>query len=447
MNFQEKYMNMKRISVLACLLLAFSLLLSACGGAGAPTDTHAATDATTDSVANDENPTDEIETEAPAAVDCTLTVSDQDGTALAALALTLSLANGSGDPIDLTTDSDGHCTVTLTEGLWRVSYEALPTGYLADVTSFLVNKENTAYDIKVINNIPNGTVERPFVIVDEITTVTIPAGASHVYVTYGAQDRSFVMSDVGLGVSYKDENRTANADGEIKFPLISQSPRDPAYITLTNTSNVDVEATFRIEADPGTLNNPYVVETIDEAFTANVPKESTVYYTWTATKSGILMVSSENSKNYIAMTNVTTYANSYYTEGTFCTYLAVSTGDAVQIAVASSDNTADVSEITFSLDIYEGTAEEPVLICKDKASFTLKGGESRVFSYTGTAVTMKVSGASLRVTYGDTTVEADANGMVEIAMDANSEAFVFTLSNVGEGNQEFMVQFLQQSAS
>ena len=441
-------MNIKRISGLAgllSLLLAGSLLLAACGG-GNTKETEAPTDAPA-TEAPEQETQNETETEAPAMVDGTFTVADQDGTVLSGVTLSLIPAGGSTDATSVTTDETGKFVATLQEGIYSVSYELLPEGYLADTTSVRIVKDTTAYELKVVNNVPNGSADRPFVIVDETTTVSIPAGASYVYVTFGAMERSFIMTNAALTVSYRDTEYTPDGDGLIKFPLLSESPRDPAYITLKNTGDTDVEATFKLEADPGTLNNPYVVENLGEAITATVPKEHTVYYKWVATKTGVLMVSSDHPKNYISMTNLTTSVNSYFTAGTFCEYIAVAEGDEVQIAVACTDSAVAVSEVSFTLTAYAGTAEDPIPVCKPAASFTLKGGQSRVFSYTGDATLMTVRGKSLRVVCGDQSVDADANDQVQLDIDASSEAVVFTLSNTGDDNQEYHLEFSQKSAS
>lgn len=438
-----KFSKKQGVAAFLCLLLSAGTLLTACSGQGNVQETETPTEAPTEAPTEIESET-EAATEAPAEVTCTLTFADQDGTPMAALAVKLTTANGK--TVDATTDEVGKCTVTLLEGKCSVSYDALPEGYLADDTAITVSKDTAEYTVKIMNNIPNGTMDRPFIIVDESTAVSIPAGTSYVYVTYGAQERSFVMSGATLTVTYMDVEYTPDAEGGIRIPLISDGPRDPAYLTLTNSTDATVEAIFTIEADPGSLNNPHVVENLGEAVTATVPKETTVYYQWTATKTGVLMVVSETEKNHITMTNMNTSVNSYYTDGSYCEYLAVTEGDVVQIAVACKDTSVDSTDIVFTLNAYAGTAEEPVPLGKDTVTLGLKAGGSCVYSYAGTATTLTVNSKGITLSCGDTIFEPDGDGVITLSLAGNGETVILTFENVTDSRTEFTLELTSPEA-
>lgn len=440
-------MNMKKsaaLIILLCLLSCGALLLSACDGQGSEQGTDApVTDTPTEEPTKPEETTPE--TQPPVEVDCTVTILDQDGTVMPLLAFILT-SRADGTTLQATTDEVGKAALTLTAGTYTVSYEALPEGYLADTATLTVAEDTAALTVQVMNNIPNGSADRPFVIVDETTTVTIPAGASVTYVTYGAVDRTFHMSDAALTVTYLEVEYTPDAEGKITVPLVSDGPRDPAYLTLTNASDTDVTGTFTIEADLGSLNNPILVETAGEAVTATVPKDATVYYKWIATKDGVLMVLSETPNNHISMTNLNTSVNSYFTDGTACEYIAVSVGDEVLVAVASKDTTVDSHDVTFSLSDHTGKIDDPVPVKKDTVILAHQAAEGRVYSYEGNATLMTVKGEGVTVTVGDATYEADAEGKIEITLPADGQPTVFTITNPSETRQEITVSLTAPEA-
>lgn len=434
-------MNIKSISALACLLslfLAVSLVLSGCGGGGETEGTEAPTEAPTsdETVPADTTP----ETDAPVEVNCTVTVTDQDGTPLTDLSVTLTPENG--EAITIKTDAVGVSVVSLYTGTYSISYESLPEGYLADDSSLTVAADSTAVTIKVINNISNGTEDRPFPIVDETTTVTIPAGASYTYVMFNATNRILNIENTTLTVTYKTVEYTPDAEGNISVPLTNESPRDPGYFTLNNKGDTDVEATVTVYATPGSMENPYTVESLDEYITAVVPKETTVYYKWVATKSGVLMVTSDTENNHIFMANQTNSTVSYFTDGTHCEYINVTEGDELQIAVACKDTSVDSTDVIFKLSAYAGTAEDPIPVGKAGARFTLAAGATCVYSSTERVETLLLEGKDVKVTVNGETYTPNEEGKLEINLNASDALLIFTVENLGESRQEISISLV-----
>ncbi len=433
-------MNFKKITGIAllCLLLCGAMLMSACNGSG---DTPA-TEAPTETPAT-EAPT-ELPTEAPTEpaveVNCTVTVMDQDGVTLPDVSFTLS-GNQTLNAVECKTDEAGKCTLTLTEGEYTVSIstETLPSGYLPYDSRLTVSADVTDYILKVSNNNPNGTADRPFPIVEETTTVTVPAGTSYTYVMFNAMDRTLRIENTTLTVTYKNVDYTPDENGNISVLLTNESPRDPGYFTLVNTTDADVEATVTIESTPGSINNPFVVEAPGEDITATVPKETTVYYKWTATKTGVLMVSCDNPANHISMTNLTNSTVSYFTDGSYCEYLNVTEGDEIQISVACTKTDVDSTDIVFKLTAHAGTAEDPIPVAKSESHFTLAAGATYVFTADGSIGTVCIKGKDLKVTVDGQTYTSSEEGKVEITFDGNGINATVSVENASENRQEITV--------
>ncbi len=436
-------MNMKKITgmiALLCLLLSAAMTLSACGG---NSDTPA-TEAPTEAPAT-ETPT-EAPTEAPteplAEVNCSITIMDQDGVAIPNVSFTL--LGKQTNAVEGKTDEAGNCTLTITEGEYTVSIstETLPSGYLPDDNSLTVTPGTTEYVLKVNNNNPNGTADRPFPIVEETTVVTVPAGTSYTYVMFNAVDRTLKIENTTLTVTYKNEDYTPDENGNISIPLTNESPRDPGYFTLTNTTDADVEATVTIESTPGSVNNPIIVEVLGEDITAIVLKETTVYYKWTATKTGVLMVTCENTANHISMTNLTNSTVSYFTDGSYCEYLNVTEGDEIQIAVACTKTDVDSTDLIFKLTEHAGTAEDPIPVAKSQSRFTLAAGATYAFTADGSIGTICIEGNALKVTVDGQTYTSNEEGKVEITFDGNGENALVAVENTSDSRQEITVSLI-----
>ncbi len=433
-------MNFKKITGIAllCLLLCAAVTMSACNGSGDTPSTEAPTDAPA-TEAPTELPT-EAPTEPAVEVNCTITIMDQDGLTIPGVSFTLS-GKQTLNAVECKTDETGKCTLTLTEGEYTVSIstETLPSGYLPDDSRLTVSADVTDYVLKVSNNNPNGTADRPFPIVEETTTVTVPAGASYTYVMFNAMDRTLKIENTTLTVTYKGTDYVPDESGNISVPLTNESPRDPGYFTLVNTTDADVEATVTIESTPGSMNNPFVVESLGEDITATVPKEAMVYYKWIATKTGVLMVTCESQANHISMTNMTNSTVSYFTNGTYCEYLNVTEGDEIQISVACTKTDVDSTDIIFKLTEHAGTAEDPIPVAKPEPRFTLAAGATYVFTTDGSIGTVSIEGKDLKVTVDGQTYTSSEEGKVEITFDGNGINATVSVENTGESRQEIKV--------
>lgn len=341
---------MKLVRILLILALAVSLpAISAC-------DKNTPSDTTEDTTAAVEEGTTEAPTEAPAAkVEVTLTVKDQDGNAMPEAVLTILPASEEGESATLTADNEGTVTVTLPEGEYTVRFDVLPEYVLGIDTKITVKAGMEPVALEVIDNTPNGSEERPFVINEDSLTVTVPAGETYHFTLFGGYNRTLHVTDAGVEILFRDQTYAPDENGSIAVRIVTDSPRDHAYVALTNKSGDSREITLTLVSDPGAMDNPIVIETLGEAVTANVPQDGMVYYRWTATAAGKLTVTSADAINNISLNNLANSKVTDFTNGAESVTLEVAEGDTITIVVSviGGDKQAETNPVTFTLTLGE----------------------------------------------------------------------------------------------
>ena len=341
---------MKLVRILLILALAVSLLAVAACDKNTPSDT------TEDTTAAGEEVTTEAPTEAPAAkVEVTLTVKDQDGNPMAEAVLTILPASEDGESATLTADNEGTVTVTLPEGEYTVRFDVLPEYVLGIDTKITVKAGMEPVALEVIDNTPNGSEERPFVINEDSLTVTVPAGETYHFTLFGGYNRTLHVTDAGAEILFRDQTYAPDENGSIAVRIVTDSPRDHAYVALTNKSGDSREITLTLVSDPGAMDNPIVIETLGEAITANVPQDGMVYYRWTATAAGKLTVTSADPINNISLNNLANSKVTDFTNGAESVTLEVAEGDTITIVVSviGGDKQAETNPVTFTLTLGE----------------------------------------------------------------------------------------------
>ena len=296
----------------------------------------------------------EAPTETPAAkVDVTLTVKDQDGNPMNETVITILPENGEGESATLTANEEGTVTVSLPEGEYVVRFDVLPEYVLGIDTKITVAAGMEPVLLEVTDNTPNGSEERPFVVTEDTVTVTIPVGATYHFTLFGANNRTLTYTNADVILHYNGEAYDPDENGVVAIRMSTASPRDPAFFALQNNGTAEIELTVQILSDPGAMDNPIVIETLGESITANVPQDDMLYYTWTATATGTLTVSSADTTNNISLNNLTTSQVSDFSAGGESVTLSVTEGDVITIVVSviGGDLQAEFNPVTFTLSI------------------------------------------------------------------------------------------------
>lgn len=333
-----------------CALAALILAVTACNNSSQTTDP------TDESTGNTTVSETEAPTETPASkVEVTLTVKDQDGNPMVEAVVSILPVGGEGESATLTADGEGSMTVSLPEGEYTVRFDLLPEYVLGIDTVITVAAGMEPLVLEVTDNTPNGTAERPFVITEDTVQVTIPAGTTFHYTLFGANNRTLTYTQADVKLHYRDAVHEPGEDGRLELRMTTESPRDPAFFALENTGSADVDMTVQILSDPGAMDNPIPVEALDTEITARVPQDGMVYYTWTATASGTVTVTSGSPINNISIHNVTTSRVTDFSNGGESVTLEVAEGDTVSIVVSvlGGDKQAEFNEVSFKLSLGE----------------------------------------------------------------------------------------------
>lgn len=343
---------MKYLRLIAILLLLAlsAVVLMACDG-NKPTDT-----TPSDTTAEGNEQTTEASTDAPATkVNVTLTIKDQDGNPMAEAVITILPADETGESATLTADDQGTVTVSLPEGEYTVRYDVLPEYVLGIDSPLTVTADMEPVVLEVTDNTPNGSADRPFVIGEDSLTISVPAGVTYHFTLFGGYNRTLIVNDAGAEVTFKEETYSPDETGMISVRIVTDSPRDHAYVALTNKSGDTREITLNLVSDPGAMDNPLLIEALGEAITAKVPQDGMVYYKWTAAAAGTLTVSSADSMNNISINNLTTSQVSDFSGGGESVSLTVSAGDEISIIVSviGGDKQAEYQNVTFAVTLTE----------------------------------------------------------------------------------------------
>lgn len=340
---------MKHIRTLSAILLALILAV----GAMTACNREQSDETTAQDTAA---PMDETTAEAPdVKANVTLVIKDQDGNPMTEAVVTILPTNEQGESATLTVNQEGTASVTLPEGEYTIRYDVLPEYVLGIDTPLTVTVGMEPVVLEVTDNTPNGSVERPFVINEDTLTISVPSGETYNFTLFGGYNRTLTVSDAGAEITFKEETYTPDADGTISVRIVTDSPRDHACVALTNKSGETRDFTLTLVSDPGTMDNPIVIESLNETITACVPQDGMLYYKWIATSAGTLTVTSTDTINNISINNLTTSQVSDFSNGGESVSLSVSAGDEITIVVSviGGDTQAEFQNVTFAVSLAE----------------------------------------------------------------------------------------------
>ncbi len=273
-----------------------------------------------------------------------------DGEGVKIQGLILLIENEYDEVFTATSNAEGIATITLEAGEYRVTYkeESIPENYLCYPKNIIVNEEGMVIELEISNNTPNGTPARPYVITEDVNTLTVPANEKVYYIVSHASDRTLVVTGEGFSISYNAEVYEV-VDGEIRIKLVETDPNDPSLFSVTNNSSEELVAPILLESALGSQNNPIVIESLGETVSATVASGSSVFYKFVANFTGTLKIeSASESKNIKATNNTNSVQAELGTEGTYLV-LEVTEGDIVSIIVSA---TADTT-VEFILSVQE----------------------------------------------------------------------------------------------
>ena len=372
-------MMKKILLILLCLMLAAScLVMTACGGDDTTCTSHV--DADSNGKCDNCGATVEVQcTEhvdadndylcdtcgaavlpaGPAQIDVTLTVKDDSGKVLSGFTAILSHEeNEEYNSVTSASDANGKITAKLYTGTYYVSfdYDVDTLGYyLTETNSITVADDTTSLELVLIDNNPDGSVDKPYTIMAGENEVLVPAGASYNFIIYRAVNQFFdATGATGIKIDYSDAEYTADAYGNIYFALLGVDTNSAEQLVITNTTDADITFSVEVVSAPGTYGNPIVLDTVGAAVTTPaLDSDETFYYTYTATASGRFTITIGTDGAYVAMLNSTTYENVNSDEDAADGVIAfeVNEGDVIVIDITLDNAVSSDATVTFTPDL------------------------------------------------------------------------------------------------
>ena len=245
---------------------------------------------------------------APKEVTLTFNVKDQYGKALTGITPAFKdLSNDNSSLVFATPSADGTLTAKLKTGKYFVTYDYDVDAigyYLTDTSEITVTADMTTVDLILIDNNPNGTLERPFPLSVGENDVIVPANSSYYYIVYRAVKLYVGIEKAGISVTYGEDVYTPDSDGSISFALNGVDTNSAEIFVINNTTASDLTFTVKVNSLPGTSGNPFVIENLGEEITVeNIEKDTIIYYSYTATASGKIELKLNSENSYASMIN------------------------------------------------------------------------------------------------------------------------------------------------
>ena len=264
--------------------------------------------------------------------------------------LILLIENEYDEVFTATSNAEGIATITLEAGEYRVTYkeESIPENYLCYPKNIIVNEDGMLIELEIRNNTPNGTAARPYVVTEEVETLTVPANSTYYYNVPHASDRTLVVTGSDFTITYNAEVYEL-INGEVRIKLVETDPNDPSLFSVTNNSSEELNASIVLESAYGSQNNPIIIESLNEVIRATLTTDGSLFYKFTANFTGTLKIESVSESKNIKATNSTNSVQAELdAEGSYLV-LDVTDGDIVSIIVSA---TADTT-VEFILSVQE----------------------------------------------------------------------------------------------
>ncbi len=333
-------MEKKLIAMLLCLIMVLSLTMTACNNETASTTTQKPS----------ESQTAESTPYVPKDVEVTLVVRNDSGRECPNTTMIIQ-SKETDETYNVKADDKGVATVILTEGEYTIIFDEVPAFHLAPNAALTVKSGMAAVQLELTNNEPNGTELRPYILNDVNDTKHYAANEMFWFKIRVGEGRSVKIRNANAELVYQGTTYTPDENGEIVFHMQADDPKTQIMFTVTNKSDGEQDIELILEGDPGTYDNPFIVESVDQLCTATIIGTEDVYFRFEAAKAGTLVLRSEDPNNNIYMTNHRNSVQTGKSEGEASITLEVKAGDIVTIVVNVLEEEINGDEISFTLSI------------------------------------------------------------------------------------------------
>lgn len=212
-----------------------------------------------------------------------------------------SLVRGEDVCYTIMTGDNGEAKVRINYATYAIDidYETLPEYCISDVVGIKVEEGTTEFVINVIDNRPDGTIEKPYPVLEELTEVTVEPG-QELYFSYRGTSLKYVrISDPNFQINYNGETYSA-VDGAVNATLLPENIGDYSIFSIRNVSDATVSTVLEVFAPEGSLENP--VELVNNAASVTLSYEQIYHFAYVAEKDGELVLNTPTENNSITIT-------------------------------------------------------------------------------------------------------------------------------------------------
>jgi hypothetical protein len=276
----------------------------------------------------------------PATLSVTFTVKFENGKAASGVQFVLTRGEKT---VSLTSGSDGSVKADLEPGAYYidVNHDTLPEYCTTDIFAIKVEEGKTDINITIIDNTPDGSLEKPFFISENETELTLAAGSETYYRIHVSTVRYITVASSDVVITCGDQVSQL-VDG-VATLVVSASDNDisDCVFSLKNNSAEDVDVTLGVKAPLGSYENPTPVSESGASTTVNC--DTMVYYKWVATADGMLTLTANSDRNSIYIRRVleNDVPIDQYPNGQLVTTIEVAEGDVITIGVSALEANAD----------------------------------------------------------------------------------------------------------
>lgn len=281
---------------------------------------------------------------------------------------------------------------------------------------------------EILNPEGSGTEEDPFIMAGTEFEAKVPAEGLVYYQMYKVNRMILSIEDEDAYVIYDDKEYKAES-GVVTVSLVTPDTYTPATFAIGNTSKEEKTFKVTLAFPQGSQGNPFTMELGDFNASVAAGNDQGVYYTYTATETGLLTVTllsvTEGIQYDYSLYNLNTYAmRNLSTEGTEnangnkTVSIEVNEGDVVQISVGTLPNEQNeypAGEFQLSASFIAG---EGVIDPNQKIEYSVTVKDEAGKAVAG--VSVNISGNGIE----NVVLTTDANGVAKTTLAAGTYAAI-----------------------
>ena len=250
-----------------------------------------------------------------------------------------------------------------------------------------------------------GEEGNPETIASDSLLVTLAAGQTYYVAVRNPGSQQVIIEDANAVITYNGATYTA-VDGILLLTLtdVSGDGRKTAVLGVSAADGSASSFTVKVEARPGTMGNPYTLESLDD-LNVTLPKDTTIYYQWTATENGNFCASrSDSNTNVVLIINNRTTGDM----SSDSTVLGIEQGETVLVAVSTLNRREASVTVSFEMVAADPSAEFTYAVSVGTLAYGISDVTVQIYNANNELITTLVTDANGSAVYTGVWMDAYA---------------------------------------